>query len=45
MHKCEFPDGMKIMPDGKNELDPCLYETSEISCICIGCLDAYLKQL
>ncbi len=35
MHKCEFPEGLKILPDGKNELDPCLYETSEIYTNCI----------
>lgn len=35
MHKCEFPDGMKIMLDGKNELDPCIYETSEVYTNCI----------
>ena len=29
MHKCQFPDGMNIKPDGVNELDPCVYETTE----------------
>lgn len=27
MKKCEFKDGIKIYPDGVNELDPCIYET------------------
>ena len=27
--KCSFPHGIKIKPDGINELDPCLYETIE----------------
>lgn len=26
MHKCEFPNGMVVKPDGINELDPCDYE-------------------
>ena len=34
-HKCSFPDGMTIMPDGKNELDPCIYETEQIFTNCI----------
>lgn len=25
MHKCTFPDGIVIKPDGVNELDPCSY--------------------
>lgn len=29
MMKCHFPDGISIRPDGKNELDPCLYEEIE----------------
>ncbi len=29
-HKCSFPDGLTIKPDGIHELDPCLYETTEI---------------
>lgn len=29
MHKCEFPEGIRILPDGRNELDPCLYEEVE----------------
>ena len=29
MHKCEFPNGMVIKPDGVNELDPCIYEVVE----------------
>ena len=27
--KCRFPDGVVIRPDGKNELDPCVYEEIE----------------
>lgn len=30
MKKCEFPDGITIKPDGKNELDPCVYEDVEM---------------
>jgi hypothetical protein len=30
MHKCSFPEGMTIKPDGENELDPCIYEDTEI---------------
>ena len=26
MEKCKFPEGIIIKPDGKNELDPCIYE-------------------
>lgn len=29
MHKCEFPNGMVVKPDGINELDPCEYEEIE----------------
>lgn len=29
MDKCKFPHGVTIKPDGKFELDPCLYETVE----------------
>lgn len=29
MHKCEYPNGMSIKPDGINELDPCIYEEIE----------------
>lgn len=29
MHKCEFPNGMVVKPDGINELDPCVYEEIE----------------
>ena len=29
-HKCQFPDGIVIKPDGKNELDPCVYETVSV---------------
>ena len=28
--KCKLPDGVTIKPDGVNELDPCLYLTTEI---------------
>ena len=28
--KCKFPDGVTIKPDGENELDPCMYMTTEI---------------
>jgi NMD protein affecting ribosome stability and mRNA decay len=28
--KCSFPKGVTIKPDGINQLDPCLYETTEI---------------
>lgn len=28
-HKCSF-DGMTVKPDGIHELDPCIYETTEI---------------
>ena len=27
--KCSFPPGITICPDGKNELDPCIYEEIE----------------
>lgn len=30
MEKCCFPPGITIKPDGKNELDPCIYE--EVEC-------------
>jgi len=29
MHKCSFPDGITIKPDGVNELDPCIYQEIE----------------
>lgn len=29
MCKCSFPDGIKWLPDGVNELDPCIYEEIE----------------
>lgn len=29
MHKCSFPNGVVIKPDGINELDPCEYEEIE----------------
>lgn len=29
MHKCSFPNGTVIKPDGVNELDPCIYEEIE----------------
>lgn len=29
MHKCTFPDGLVIKPDGIHELDPCIYEEIE----------------
>ena len=29
MCKCNFPNGMKIKPDGTHELDPCTYEEVE----------------
>ena len=25
-HKCSFGDGITVKPDGRNELDPCLYQ-------------------
>ena len=28
--KCGFGDGVTIKPDGIHELDPCVYETTEI---------------
>lgn len=28
-HKCSFPEGLTIKPDGIHELDPCVYETIE----------------
>lgn len=27
--KCSFPPGITIKPDGKHELDPCIYEDIE----------------
>lgn len=30
MKKCSSPLGIPYRPDGKNELDPCRYETEEI---------------
>lgn len=29
MHKCTFPEGLTIKPDGIHELDPCIYEEIE----------------
>lgn len=29
-HKCTYPPGMSIKPDGKSELDPCLYDLVEV---------------
>lgn len=29
-HRCRFPDGMSIKPDGINHLDPCIYRDKEI---------------
>ena len=29
MHKCSYPNGMSIRPDGVHELDPCVYEPTE----------------
>lgn len=29
-HKCKFPDGVVIKPDGVHNLDPCRYKLSEI---------------
>ena len=34
LSKCQFPNGMKIKPDGVNELDPCVYEDIEIHTNC-----------
>lgn len=28
-HKCTFGDGITVKPDGRNELDPCLYQEIE----------------
>lgn len=28
--KCSFPEGVRISPDGVNEVDPCVYEDVEI---------------
>ncbi len=28
-NKCSFGCGVKILPDGKHELDPCIYKTLE----------------
>lgn len=33
--KCKFPDGVKVKPDGENELDPCIYETRQVFTNCI----------
>lgn len=30
MHKCQFPNGIEIKPDGVNTLDPCLYSLTEV---------------
>ncbi len=32
--KCKFPNGLVVKPDGKNELDPCIYEDIEIHTNC-----------
>ena len=29
-HKCQFPNGISIRPDGKSELDPCVYGVIEV---------------
>lgn len=29
-HRCRFPDGITIKPDGVHPLDPCVYEDKEI---------------
>lgn len=29
MNKCRFANGITIKPDGKNELDPCVYKEIE----------------
>lgn len=29
-HKCQWPGGVIIKPDGVNELDPCQYKISEV---------------
>lgn len=29
MEKCKMPDGLRILPDGVHELDPCLYKEIE----------------
>ena len=29
-HRCTFPNGVTIKPDGINPLDPCRYQTAEI---------------
>lgn len=28
-HRCQFPGGVILKPDGVNELDPCIYENVE----------------
>lgn len=28
-HKCAFPNGIAIKPDGRSELDPCIYDVVE----------------
>lgn len=33
-HKCSFPEGLIIKPDGENELDPCVYEDIELHTNC-----------
>jgi hypothetical protein len=35
MCRCSYPEGMVIKPDSINELDPCLYETTNIFTNCI----------
>lgn len=32
--KCQYPEGMTVSPDGTNELDPCIYEDTEIHTNC-----------
>lgn len=27
--KCKFPDGIRVKPNGKDDLDPCEYEVLE----------------
>ena len=29
-HKCCYPNGLVIKPDGQNELDPCIYKDIEM---------------
>lgn len=47
-HKCRFPNGVTIKPDGENELDPCFYSLTEVhtnvtvkvyKCVYCGAID------